>query len=119
MLVKKSLNSARALSIDRPKLFERLEQIVAAIKSRHAEVVAVYVFGSHARRDATGRSDLDVLVVLSDSSEEMLRRILRFRKFFDLEIPVDLLVYTEDEIKQALAERNAFMIRVLKEAVRL
>lgn len=84
MLVKKSLNSARALSIDRPKLFERLDRIVTAIKSRHAEVVAVYVFGSHARREATGRSDLDVLMVLSGSSEDMLRRILRFRKFSDL-----------------------------------
>lgn len=119
MLVKKSLHSARALSIDRSKLFERLEQIVAALKSRHAEVVAVYVFGSHARQEATGRSDLDVLVVLSASSEDRLQRILRFRKFFDLEIPVDLLVYTEAEIEQALAEQNSFIARVLKEAVRL
>ena len=79
MLVKKSLGSARALSIDRHKLFVRLKE----------------------------------------SPEHILQRILRFRRFFDLEIPVDILVYTEDEIEQALAEQNSFIRRALEEAVSL
>jgi len=119
MLVKKSLGSARALSIDRHKLFVRLKEIAASIKRRHAEVVAVYLFGSHARQDATGKSDLDILIVLSNSPEHILQRILRFRRFFDLEIPVDILVYTEDEIEQALAEQNSFIRRALEEAISL
>jgi predicted nucleotidyltransferase len=93
--------------------------IANTIREQHEEVTAIKLFGSFARKDFTGRSDADILIVLADSDEEVLNRILRFRKFFDLEIPVDVLVYTEDEIKQALSERNMFIMGALKEGIEL
>lgn len=119
MLVEKSLGSVRIISIDREALFHRLDEIAASMRKDFADIVQIVVFGSLARGDATGRSDLDVLVVLSGSEQDPLRRILAFRKYFDLRIPVDILVYTKKELEEAVEAGNLFVLRMLKEGVKL
>lgn len=56
------------------------------------------LFGSHARGEARNDSDLDLLVIerdVVDRAAEMvrLRRVLR-----PLRVPVDLLVYSTDDV---------------------
>jgi predicted nucleotidyltransferase len=56
------------------------------------------LFGSHARGDAGEDSDIDLLVIepeVEDRTREMvrLRRLLR-----PLRIPVDILVYSAEEV---------------------
>jgi predicted nucleotidyltransferase len=44
---------------------EDLEKILAELKS-HPKVVAIYLFGSYARGEATPLSDIDIAVILND-----------------------------------------------------
>ena len=44
---------------------EDLEKILAELKS-HPKVVAIYLFGSYARGEATLLSDIDIAVILKD-----------------------------------------------------
>jgi predicted nucleotidyltransferase len=68
----------------------------ALIEAAHPE--RIILFGSHARGDAREDSDLDFLVIeaqVEDRAKEMvrLRRALR-----PLRIPVDVLVYSTEDV---------------------
>jgi predicted nucleotidyltransferase len=76
------------------------EQIDSAVRvlAQIADPQRIVLFGSYARGDAREDSDLDLLVIephVIDRAAEMvrLRRALR-----PLRIPVDLLVYSADEV---------------------
>jgi predicted nucleotidyltransferase len=66
-------------------------------------VLAVVLFGSLARGDATVMSDADVLILLSDASEPFHRRIPAFLRP-GIGIAMDLFPYTLAEAHQALLE---------------
>ena len=68
------------------------------IRAETAKPSRIMVFGSYARGDAREDSDLDLLVIeprVEDRAREMvrLRRALR-----PLRIPVEILVYSADEV---------------------
>lgn len=76
--------------------------IAAAVETlaRNAPVERIILFGSRARGDAREDSDVDLLVIetkVEDRAAEMvrLRRLLR-----PLRIPVDVLVFSPDEIER-------------------
>jgi predicted nucleotidyltransferase len=80
-------------------------------------VTAAYLFGSWARGDADGLSDVDLIVVAPS------RRpfVDRFRDFPDLlcaPTGVDLLVYTPDKFARE-RRRKRFLRHVLSEARRI
>jgi predicted nucleotidyltransferase len=115
-----SSDSVKIIFLDRNALLARLRDIAARIRHEHATVAEVRVFGSLARGDATGTSDVDVLILLHHSTEpDALRRILTFLPYFDLERGTDLLVYTRAELEQQLATQNPFICRIWRESVPL
>ena len=63
---------------------------------RRSDVVRIGYFGSYARGNWGVGSDLDVVIVLEDSELPFERRGVEWDTFA-LPVPVDLLVYTEDE----------------------
>ena len=63
---------------------------------RRAGVLRIGYFGSYARGNWGVGSDLDVVIVLEDSELPFERRGVEWDTFA-LPVPVDLLVYTEDE----------------------
>ena len=70
-----------------------------------AKPTKIILFGSHARGDASEDSDLDLLVIkraVGNRGEEMVRLLTVLD---GLDVPVDLLVYSESEVK---ARRNWF-----------
>jgi uncharacterized protein len=76
------------------------DQIDAAVRilADAARPERIVLFGSHARGDARDDSDIDLLVIepqVQDRAREMvrLRRLLR-----PLRIPVEILVYSTDEV---------------------
>lgn len=113
----RSSGFVRIISIDRDELLARLSVIAGRICAEHPEVQSVRVFGSVARGDQVGASDVDVLVVLAGNERrDTLEQIRLFYPYFDLPIGVDVLVYTAGEIAHRLQAGDAFMTQAWKES---
>jgi len=81
------------------------------------EVSEIRVFGSIARGDYTGTSDVDVLVILRDTPEkDNLAVIRKCYSYFDLPVGVDLIVLTEGQIKTRLEDKDPFVTQILEES---
>jgi len=81
--------------ISQNKINQAVKLLISA-----AHPVRIIVFGSHGRGDASDESDLDLMVIMPEVKnkyKEMvrLRRVLR-----PLRIPVDVLVYSQDEVDE-------------------
>jgi len=94
--------SARVWRLDRQRVLARLQEWAQRL-SVDRNVLAVVLFGSLARGDATPASDADVLIVLADSQEPFHHRIPRYLPA-DLGIGVDVFPYTVSEVQSSLAE---------------
>lgn len=83
--------------------------------ARDARPQRIILFGSHARGDAGHDSDLDLLVIeedVPDRAREMvrLRRLLR-----PLRVPVDILVYSTDEVRRWGGQPGSALYWALRE----
>lgn len=115
-----SFDSVRIISLNRDELFVRLRDIAARIWQEHHEVEEIRAFGSLARGDARGTSDVDILIVLRASSEsDPHRRIQTFLPYFDLDRGTDLLVYTRAKLERQLTTDNALLQRIWRESISL
>ena len=121
MLQQSLSDSVKIISIDRQGLLVTLKQIAQKIRAEHPEVEGVRVFGSIARGDQVGTSDVDVLIVLNEVApkKEPLDWIRLFYPYFDLPLGVDLLVYPEAELTRRLQAGDAFFNRIWAESLRL
>jgi predicted nucleotidyltransferase len=74
----------------------------------------IILFGSHARRNATADSDVDLLVVLpytgrpSMKSAEILNRT-------NPRFAVDLIVRSSEEVKRRVAQDDWFIVEILEQ----
>ena len=120
MLPRLSSDSVRIISLDRDSLMERLCEISRRLRAEHPEVADVRVFGSLARGDYTGTSDVDILIVLDRQTEsDPVRRILIFLPYFDLGRGADLLIYTQEEIRRRLSQEDHFLCRIWHDSISL
>lgn len=92
-------------------------QIEAAVRALAAAAgpARILLFGSYARGDADAESDLDFLVIaprVADRADEMvrLRRALR-----PLRLPVDVLVYSADEVERWGRQPGSVLYWALRE----
>jgi uncharacterized protein len=116
----RSSGSVKIISLNRDSLLAELRRIANTIFAEHTEVAEVRLFGSLARGDYTGTSDVDVLILLHHTTEtDPLRRILTFLPYFDLARGTDLLVYTLGEVKQRLSANDRFIQRIWSESIPL
>jgi predicted nucleotidyltransferase len=117
MLRQRSSGSVSIISIDRARLLRRLRAIAERIRSEHPEVAEVRVFGSIARGDHVGTSDVDVLIVLREGElGDPIERIRSFYPYFELPMGVDLLALTRDQLRRRLEMGDAFAERMGQES---
>lgn len=117
MLRQRSYDSVRIISIDRDELLDRLCVAAARLQAEHPEVAAVRVFGSIARGDQVGTSDVDILVVLrGEAGGDPVEQILLFRPYFDLPVGVDVLVTTQAQLDRRLRAGDEFVERMWRES---
>jgi uncharacterized protein len=82
-----------------PRLIEIVRRLVNALKPER-----IYLFGSHARGQATADSDYDVVVVVGRAAKEpyALER-LAYRAMLGLGTPVDVVVMSRDYFERRRA----------------
>lgn len=117
-MLKKSYGSVQITWLDRPAVLAATRKAVRALARRRPEVRRVILFGSMARGDAVPGSDVDLLLVLSESDASFLDRIPRYKPS-GIPIGVDVFPYTEAELKRMLEEGNGFIKQALAEGVTL
>lgn len=93
------------------KIIEEATQLL--IEAAHP--AKIILFGSHARGDTTGDSDLDLLVILpqvADRAGEMirLRRALKRQP-----ISIDIVVYSTAEVEERRHLRGTMLYHALQE----
>jgi predicted nucleotidyltransferase len=74
----------------------------------------IILFGSLARGDIHEGSDLD-LIIIKNTKEKFLKRMVRVLDLCDGKIVVEPLIYTEAEFKKMLEQRNDFLETVVSE----
>ena len=96
--------------IGESEIREIVERIVSTVKP-----VQVIVFGSYARGDATVNSDLDLFIV-AHSELPRKERASNIRKlFYGRKIPMDILVYTPEEMNEWRDVPQSLVASVLRE----
>lgn len=111
---KESYGSVTIYWLDREAARQQIQAAAQQLIAARPEVVAVYLFGSLARNNATPRSDADILIVLCESNQPVwFKRAVDYFPYFDtVEMPVELFCYTLELPRKAVA-RNALQYAVL------
>ncbi len=98
------------------------EKVIHQLKDRIIEAnnpEKIILFGSYGRGTQTDDSDLDILVIVKESSEPRYKRAREIRKkiWGLISIPKDILVYTEKEIQDWENVPFSFVSNVMSEGV--
>lgn len=120
MLQEQSSGSVKILSINRDKLVTRLVEISQVICRAHPEVHSIHLFGSLARADHVGTSDVDILIVLfepDDADPPVL--IGKYYPYFDLPISTDLVVIDQLTLEKRLAGDDPWIRKTWGEKITL
>ncbi len=107
------MNERLANSSRTPPLSAKTLSLLVSLLVEAAHPRKIILFGSYTRDEQTADSDLDVLVILDavhDRFDEMVR--LR-RALAPIKMPMDVLVYSEDDIR----ERGQWLGTALREAL--
>lgn len=90
---------------------------IEEIKSRLIESYEpdrIILFGSYARGEAQGHSDIDILV-LKDTKDRPIDRRIRVEKILaDRRMPLDILVYTPQEMRYLFSIGSPFIEEVIE-----
>ena len=71
----------------------------------NGKVVSAYLFGSFVTNQFNADSDLD-LILIAHSNKPFIERPLEFPELLNLDLEVDLLVYTPEEFEKIRKEDN-------------
>jgi len=92
-------------------LIDVTERLVSELKPEQ-----IILFGSYAYGNPNENSDLDLLVVVTNSNEPRYRRARRaYRALRGIEIAKDILVMTRAEVEQKSTVPSSLVSQVLRE----
>jgi predicted nucleotidyltransferase len=91
-----------------------MDEIVRRIVET-AHPARIILFGSRARGEARPDSDIDLLVI-ADSTQPRYRRAgPLYGALSDILVPMDILVYSPEEVREWSAVRQAFATTAIRE----
>ena len=74
----------------------------------------IILFGSHAYGEPNEDSDIDLLVIVSQSNEPRYRRSrLAYMALRGVTVPTDVIVMTQEEVKKKVNVRSSLISRVI------
>jgi predicted nucleotidyltransferase len=95
--------------------------LIAQIIAEKFDTTSIILFGSHAKGEAGLESDLDLCITtrLGNNRKIELMRAIR-REIYDLfSIPIDLLIYDDEEFQQRAAHHNTLEYKIQKTGILL
>lgn len=97
----KSCGSVKAISLNRTDLLDKLSHIAQEALAAFPEIREVRLFGSLARGDETGLSDLDLLVITEREEPNPIERVRPYFSFFSQRLPLamDVLAIRPSEVE--------------------
>ncbi len=98
-----------------PLVIEAKLLVQAIVKNYHPE--KVILFGSGARGDSHGNSDIDLLIIKKSDRKKAYRikEVFESLRTTPRTYPLDPIVYTPDEIKKRLSLGDYFIKRIMAE----
>lgn len=92
---------------------EKISEIVKKIATGY-KPDKIILIGSYASGTPNENSDLD-LIIIKDSNLPRPERTIQVRKLiFGSMVPIDLIVYTPEEIKESIDNQYSFIFKALK-----
>ena len=91
-----------------------LDEIVQRIM-KVAHPRKIILFGSYARGEAGLASDLDILVIVDSAEPRYRRSAPLYGILSDILVPMDIMVYTPDEVEEWSDVRQAFITAAVRE----
>lgn len=100
--------------VNEQEVVSKLKKLSMRLSKDDKRIKEIYLFGSYAQGNAGLHSDADILIVLQEDKRKMIDRLDEFiLSFVDAPVPVDVLVYTQDEIKKGLEKKNSFLTKAI------
>jgi len=115
-MLEKSSNSVKVVFADKNKVLHQLADYTRKVKRSRPEVEKVGLFGSYATGTYGPASDVDLLIILRESSKRFLDRIPDYLPE-NLSVSCDVFPYTNEEIERMTQEGMPWIRDVLKEVV--
>jgi len=112
------LSTVKVTYFDKAAVRRALDDFVRRLAADHPEVETVIVFGSLASGTPVPGSDVDLVVVLTDSDRRFIDRIPTFLPAH-FPVPVDVFPYTRAEVERMTREGSPFVKRALREGMTL
>ncbi len=112
-ILERSRPASSILDFDPAVIRERIRSILFTKGIREA-----YLFGSFAEGKCGPWSDLD-LVIVHETDRPFIERPLDFTELQDLGFPVDILVYTPEELVRMTTSDSPFWRKFEKQKARL
>ena len=75
----------------------------------------IILFGSRARRDAQPESDIDLLVIAESTQPRYRRAAPLYGALSDILAPMDILVYSPEEVQEWSQVPQAFVTTAIRE----
>ena len=115
-MLERSTGSVTVIYLDRDEVIEKTRAAVGTLARGRAEIERVVLFGSMARGDAVPGSDVDLLMVLSESRFPFLDRSVEYKPS-GIPVGVDVFAYTEDEIDKMTRDGHMLLKQALSEGM--
>jgi len=112
----RSLNSSVMRWPNRDEVDAALREWTKTNVGKNSAVMAIGYFGSYARDEAGVGSDLDVVMILSESNTPFEQRAIDW-DFQSIPVPVEVLVYTLAEWQQLPDKQPRFYQTLMQETV--
>lgn len=96
--------------VDAKLMDEIVRRIVGVIQPEK-----VILFGSRARNEARPESDIDLLVIAKSTQPRYRRSAPLYGVLSDILVPMDILVYSPEEVKEWSKVRQAFVTTAIRE----
>ncbi len=101
------------VSISR-KTFGLADIILQAMQPMAKLIQSAFIYGSIAKGEDTARSDIDLMIIGDDVAyTDLMNLLIPIEK--ELQRPINPTIYTLEDFKNKLNEKNSFITRVLEQ----